>query len=441
MPIRHPAATAVAIAAAVLVAAPLAFAANPSANIPDPLAGVQCLLSAGQVVGGPCAVVNGSVSWQTPAVAQDYLNAINAGRHAEALGAIRLPSGFASETADQQFLTLMNTERADRGLPPVLAQTAALDQAAATGAADRTDPTLGQTGAAWGSVWGEGGSVLAIWFDWMYSDGWGGSAAATPNVDCTGPGAPGCWGHRDVLLGTYGSGGPAAGIAVGQLGGGQISAAIVLTAGAGRTPTAAATRAAAPAATTPAPTVDAAGFTDLLGAAWAVPAITALHAAGALHGTSATTFSPLSPETIAQLATMTGRLFNWRGDAAAAPAGTPRWAAADLAFAADHGYLAPTADPAAAATRGTAAALLAAALDWPGGAQAAASGGLICGTGTDLDLNGSLTRAAAAQLLYRAAWLARPALWANLPATYQGGVLLLGNPASPAVTQVFAAGC
>lgn len=434
MPIRYRAA-AIFAAAAVLASGPLAFAADPTANIPDPLAGVQCMLSGGQVVGGPCAVINGSVSWQTPAVAQDYLNAINAGRQAEGLAPILLPSGFSAESAEAQLLTLMDTERNDRGLPPIVGQMQALNQAAATGATDQADPNLGQTGSAWGSVWGEGTSVMQIWFEWMYGDGWGGSAATTPNVDCTGPGASGCWGHRDVLLGTYGSGGPAAGIAASVLSDGQLSAAIVLTTGAGVAPAAVATTAAQPAP----PTID--GFTDLGAATWAVPAITALQAAGSVHGTSATTFSPSSPVTVAQLATMAGRLFNWPGDAAAAPPGAPSWAAAALGFAEVNGFLPAASDPAAAASRGTAAALLADTLGWSGGSQAAASHGLVCGTGTGLNLAASLTRAQAAELLYRAAWMAQPAAWGSLPATYQGDLLQLGNPSSPDVSQSVAARC
>jgi hypothetical protein len=32
----------------------------------------------------------------------------------------------------------------------------------------------------------------------MYTDGWDGKL--TFNYDCTGPGAPGCWGHRENIL-------------------------------------------------------------------------------------------------------------------------------------------------------------------------------------------------------------------------------------------------
>jgi hypothetical protein len=430
---RHPAttptaATAAAIAlAALLSLSPLTLAADPAANTPDPLAGVQCILSGGTVVGGPCAIVNGAVSWQTSSVDNLYLAAINKGRAADGLAAIALPTSFSDESPNAQLLTLLNTERTDRGLQPVATETSTLDQAAATGAANRTDPDLGQINVSWGSVWGEGASALQVWFEWVYADGWGGSAAATPNLDCTSPTASGCWGHRHVLLGSYSGTAPNVGIAVTQIVGGQISAAIVLTQGTGRAATATAS--------------NASGFTDLGSATWAIPAITALHTAGAVNGTGPATFSPASPVTVAQLATMTGRLFHWPSTGATAPAGTPSWAAAALAFATAQGYLSPTTPPLEDATRGTAASLLAAALGWTGGAQTAASQGLICGTGAGLDLGGSLTRAQAAELLYRAAWIGHPASWGVVPATYTGNELVLGNPASPSLTQAFAAGC
>jgi len=40
-------------------------------------------------------------------------------------------------------------------------------------------------------------------YSWIFDDGWGGGGAGsvqTPNYDCTGPGASGCWGHRNSLL-------------------------------------------------------------------------------------------------------------------------------------------------------------------------------------------------------------------------------------------------
>lgn len=43
---------------------------------------------------------------------------------------------------------------------------------------------------------------LPIVSAWVFHDGWQGSAAATWNLDCTSPSAPGCNGHRRAVLST-----------------------------------------------------------------------------------------------------------------------------------------------------------------------------------------------------------------------------------------------
>lgn len=52
-------------------------------------------------------------------------------------------------------------------------------------------------------------------------------------------------------------------------------------------------------------------FTDMGGAAWAAPFVSALNKAGVVRGTTATTFSPNQKVTGAQLLTMLDRLQNW----------------------------------------------------------------------------------------------------------------------------------
>jgi hypothetical protein len=63
-----------------------------------------------------------------------------------------------------------------------------------------------------GGAWAGGFSVLAADYVLMYDDGWGGSGD-TPNVSCTGPGAAGCWSHRDELLGADPGYNPGVGLA------------------------------------------------------------------------------------------------------------------------------------------------------------------------------------------------------------------------------------
>jgi hypothetical protein len=45
-------------------------------------------------------------------------------------------------------------------------------------------------------------AALPIVSDWVFHDGWQGSAGATWNLDCTTPSAPGCNGHRRAVLST-----------------------------------------------------------------------------------------------------------------------------------------------------------------------------------------------------------------------------------------------
>jgi len=55
-------------------------------------------------------------------------------------------------------------------------------------------PTYG-----WASNWaGAYPNAPEAYYAWMYYDGWGGKN--TSNLDCTGPSASGCWGHRDDVL-------------------------------------------------------------------------------------------------------------------------------------------------------------------------------------------------------------------------------------------------
>ena len=54
---------------------------------------------------------------------------------------------------------------------------------------------------AFGGSWaGNSPNAASATFSWFYDDGWGGRTA-TWNFACTSRTAPGCWGHRDELLG------------------------------------------------------------------------------------------------------------------------------------------------------------------------------------------------------------------------------------------------
>jgi hypothetical protein len=115
-------------------------------------------------------------------------------------------TAYENLTTPQQIFVITNIERVDRGLTPVVALTNQLDTVAQSGITNSTDPYLngwtltgGTQVYSWGSNWA-GGTTNALGSDyyWMYDDGYPSS-----NGDCTSQNSPGCWGHRDNVLGTF----------------------------------------------------------------------------------------------------------------------------------------------------------------------------------------------------------------------------------------------
>lgn len=154
------------------------------------------------------------MTWPTytndPACTNYLLQAINAARSVEGLGAMVLPSNWYSLTPGQQLFVVADLERTARGLPPYLGINAALSANAQHAAQTNSDPSIAagfaigndaQGYPGMGGAWSAGFSVLAADYIWMYADGWGGSRAQTSNVACTSASAGGCWAHRDELLG------------------------------------------------------------------------------------------------------------------------------------------------------------------------------------------------------------------------------------------------
>lgn len=133
------------------------------------------------------------------------LRAINRARHLEGVRSMTLPTNWYRLSTAQQLFVVIDLERVDRGLPPYLGLNAALARSAQRGALATRDPDVapGFVMGAMGSTWAGAGSVLEADFSWLYDDGWGGSAAATSNYDCTSPTASRCWGHRQILLGRF----------------------------------------------------------------------------------------------------------------------------------------------------------------------------------------------------------------------------------------------
>ena len=147
----------------------------------------------------------------SPACTNFVLLALDAARALEGVKHMILPLNWYLLSATQQLFVLADLERVDRGLPPYLGLNASLSANAQAAAAKSTDPSLASGFAVgnnargtpgFGATWAQGMSPLSADYLWMYFDGWGGPYPKTLNVDCTSATAPGCWAHREQLLGS-----------------------------------------------------------------------------------------------------------------------------------------------------------------------------------------------------------------------------------------------
>jgi len=160
--------------------------ANPSANIAEsPNFAAICRQDG--TGSGPC------ISAAT--------QAIDGARSLEGLGAMALPSDFGSLAPAEQLFVLIDIERVDRGLPPVVGMVQELDQDAQSAAGSNADPTPASVppGVAvmdWASNWAEAAGPLGSDFNWMYDDGPG-----SGDIACNAGTPSSCWGHRDNELG------------------------------------------------------------------------------------------------------------------------------------------------------------------------------------------------------------------------------------------------
>jgi len=137
----------------------------------------------------------------SPACLAAILSAVDNARSAEGVKPMTLPADFARLTIPEQMFVAVNLERVDRGLPPFVGLSAAMDANAAKGAADANDPPDPKGVLGDDEEW-SGGSVNGLDADygWMYDDGRG-----SGNIDCPRTGGPGCWGHREGILDNFGT--------------------------------------------------------------------------------------------------------------------------------------------------------------------------------------------------------------------------------------------
>jgi hypothetical protein len=120
------------------------------------------------------------------------------------LGPYLLPAHFDRLSGSEQLLVLSNLDRVAYGLPPISGLSPALNTVAAAGVDADADPDPSAllhsfSSFGWSSNWaGAYPNAPEAYYAWMYYDGWGGNG--TSNLDCTGPTASGCWGHREDVL-------------------------------------------------------------------------------------------------------------------------------------------------------------------------------------------------------------------------------------------------
>jgi hypothetical protein len=123
---------------------------------------------------------------------------LDACRAKEGIGPLVLPSNWSVLTEPEQMLVIVNLERVNRGLAPVIGLSPELNQLASSGAQSGNDPSFpdgGFTGG--GGIWFGGESAIAADYAWMYDDGPNGFDI---NEDCPQSGSSSCWLHRDIIL-------------------------------------------------------------------------------------------------------------------------------------------------------------------------------------------------------------------------------------------------
>ncbi|MDQ2826974.1 MAG: hypothetical protein M3Y04_08455 [Actinomycetota bacterium] len=184
-----------AVRAGVMVPRKAAPADTSATHIPDPARTVPA------VPDYIPACASSGLDSSPPCLAAALL-AVNNARAKEGVKAMVLPADFGRLDVAQQLLVVINLERIDRGLPPFVGRTPALDRNAQQGADIANDPPdPGDAYDVVDGIWAGGSSnALDADYGWMYDDGIG-----SGNLDCPEKGGSGCWGHRHGILDNFGS--------------------------------------------------------------------------------------------------------------------------------------------------------------------------------------------------------------------------------------------
>jgi hypothetical protein len=172
-----------------------------------------CLLVGTVGVGAAQAATAGILPPKNPAADCDRsaphvsvtLSSLDACRADEGVGPLTLPANWNSLTPSQQQLVIIDIERVNRGLAPIVGLSASLSALAVGGAENDDDPAFPSGGfVGGGGIWAAAPSALQADYEWMYDDG---NNGFDDNIDCSSGGGSSCWLHRNIIL-WRGDGGP-----------------------------------------------------------------------------------------------------------------------------------------------------------------------------------------------------------------------------------------
>jgi hypothetical protein len=134
----------------------------------------------------------------SPDIGSLDLHSFNTCRAKEGVGPLVLPRNWSTLTQSEQEFVLVDLERVNRGLAPIVGLSSALNNLAATGARTSADPAFPNHGmSGGGGLWAEASSPMGAMYEWMYDDGPNGYDT---NMDCPPGGGSGCWLHREIIL-------------------------------------------------------------------------------------------------------------------------------------------------------------------------------------------------------------------------------------------------
>ncbi len=142
--------------------------------------------------------------------------------------AVILPDNYTHLSVAEQTFVIMNLERVDRGIRPIVGLVPKLNGISHLAAVLRVDPLVTNLVGrllgirTWRSIWAGDLGPLASDYDWMYYDGY--SPNGSINIDCQRPTESGCWGHRHNILGGFGGLTPVAGAGTAKPVGASIAA-------------------------------------------------------------------------------------------------------------------------------------------------------------------------------------------------------------------------